>query len=96
MHNTYFVYIVTNRRNGTLYVGVTNSLERRIWQHKQGTTPGFTSKYGLGSLVYFESFIDIENAIAREKQLKAGSRAKKIALIERENAAWNDLSAGWY
>jgi putative endonuclease len=77
---TYWVYILANRRNGTLYVGVTNSLERRIWEHKNKTADGFTSKYGVDRLVYFEDFRDIENAIAREKQLKSGSRAKKIAV----------------
>jgi putative endonuclease len=94
--STYFVYIITNRRNGTLYVGVTNSLERRIWQHQHKVFSGFSAKYGLGRLVYIESFRDIRNAIAREKQLKGGSRAKKISLIERENPEWRDLSAGWY
>ena len=96
MGNTYYVYIITNRRNGTLYTGVTNSLERRIWQHKTKALPGFSAQYGLGRLVYLESFRDIHNAIAREKQIKAGSRAKKLALIEKDNLAWADLSAGWY
>jgi putative endonuclease len=92
----YYVYILTNRRNGTLYTGITNSLERRVWQHQNKTAPGFTAKYGLGRLVYFEQFIDVSNAIAREKQIKAGSRAKKVAFIEKENPEWKDLSAGWY
>jgi putative endonuclease len=93
---SYFVYILASRRNGTLHVGVTNSLERRVWQHQQKVNVGFTAKYGVCRLVYFERFLDPINAIAREKQLKAGSRAKKIALIERENPEWRDLSAGWY
>ena len=96
MGNTYYVYIITNRRNGTLYTGVTNSLERRIWQHKNKVFPGFSAKYDLHLLVYSESFRDITNAIAREKQIKAGSRAKKLELIERDNPEWKDLSAGWF
>lgn len=94
--NTYYVYIITNRRNGTLYTGVTNSLQRRIWQYKNKVFPGFSAKYDLHQLVYFESFRDITNAIAREKQIKAGSRAKKLELIERENPEWKDLSADWF
>jgi putative endonuclease len=90
------VYIVTNQRNGTIYTGVPNDLKRRVWQHKNKALPGFTAQYGLGRLVYFEAFRDVSNAIAREKQIKAGSRTKKIALIERENAQWNDLSADWF
>ena len=96
MGNTYWVYLLASKQNGTLYVGVTNSLERRVWQHKNGVTDGFTKQYGVNTLVYFEDFRDITNAIAREKQLKAGSRAKKIALIEKENPEWLDLSAGWF
>ncbi|HLP26842.1 MAG TPA: GIY-YIG nuclease family protein [Acidobacteriota bacterium] len=96
MGNTYYVYIITNRRNGTLYTGVTNSLERRIWQHRTKALPGFSAEYGLSRLVYFETFRDIHNAIAREKQIKAGSRAKKLALIEKENPTWADLSASWF
>jgi putative endonuclease len=94
--NTYWVYILSSGKNGTLYVGVTNSLQRRIWQHKQTTAEGFTKHYGVEQLVYFEDFRDVTNAIAREKQIKAGSRAKKIALIERENPEWRDLSEGWF
>ena len=94
--NTYFVFIMTNWRNGTLYTGVTNSLERRVWQHKNKVLEGFTKRYALNRLVWFESFRDIENAIAREKQIKAGSRAKKVAQIEAMNPDWNDLSTGWY
>lgn len=93
---SYYVYIVTNKRNGTLYTGVTNDLKRRAWQHKNKALPGFTSQYGLGSLVWFETYRDISAAIDREKQIKAGSRAKKILLIETNNASWADLSADWY
>jgi predicted GIY-YIG superfamily endonuclease len=92
----YHVYILASRRNGTLYVGVTSDLKARIWQHKNKTAPGFSSEHGVGTLVYFEELRDIDCAIAREKQLKGGSRAKKIALIERENNRWEDLSADWF
>jgi putative endonuclease len=92
----YYVYIVTNRRNGTLYTGVTNDLKRRVWQHKSKAFTGFTAQYGLGTLVYFETFRDITAAINREKQIKAGSRVKKVNLIERDNPEWEDLSTGWY
>ncbi len=95
-HRTYWVYILASGKNGTLYIGVTNSLERRTWQHQHKTADCFTKRYGVDQLVYFEDFRDITNAIAREKQLKAGSRAKKIALIERDNPEWRDLSAGWF
>ena len=96
MRNNYYVYFVTNRRNGTLYVGVTNNLKRRVWQHKTKALSGFTAQYGLGLLVYFETFHDVTEAIGREKQIKAGPRAKKNALIERENPQWNDLSHAWF
>ena len=92
----YYVYLLASRRNGTLYTGITSSLERRVWQHRHGSTAGFTSRYGVNRLVWFEEFRDIRNAIAREKQIKAGSRAKKIALIEKENPDWRDLSEGWF
>lgn len=96
MRGNYYVYIVTNRRNGTLYTGVTNDLKRRVWEHKNKAFPGFTAQYGLGLLAYFETFRDISAAIAREKQIKAGSRTKKIVLIERENPQWTDLSTDWF
>ncbi len=92
INKTYWVYILASRKNGTLYIGVTNSLERRAWQHKNKATAGFTACYAVDRLVYYEDFRDVTDAIAREKQLKAGSRAKKIALIEKENPEWNDLS----
>jgi putative endonuclease len=95
-HNTYWVYILASRKNGTLYIGVTNSLQTRIWQHKQKTDDGFTKQYAIDRLVYFEDFRDVTNAITREKQLKSGDRAKKIILIERENPQWLDLSKGWF
>lgn len=88
----YFVYILTNKRNGTLYVGVTNNLTRRIHEHKHKSVEGFTSKYALSRLVYYEMFGDIRLAIAREKQLKGWLRIRKLALIESKNSAWNDLA----
>jgi len=92
----YHVYIVTNQRNGTLYTGVTSDLRTRVWQHKNKALPGFTAQYGLNLLVYFEEYRDITRAIDREKQIKAGSRKKKLQLIERENSAWADLAADWF
>jgi len=89
-HN-YYIYILTNHTNTVLYTGVTNDLSRRIYEHKNKLTKGFTSKYNTNKLVYFEHFSNINNAIAREKQIKAGSRKKKIDLIEKENRQWLDL-----
>ena len=85
------VYILTNRRNGTLYTGVTSDLVRRVWEHKHDSTAGFSKKYGTHMLVYFELCDSMESAISREKQLKAGSRAKKLALIVAMNPGWDDL-----
>jgi len=93
---TYWVYIITNRPHGTLYIGVTNSLERRTWQHKTGACEGFTKRYELKHLVYFEEFRDIRNAIRRETELKGWLRRRKIALIEKTNPLWRDLAANWY
>jgi predicted GIY-YIG superfamily endonuclease len=85
------VYIVTNGRNGTLYVGVTADLPRRIFEHREGLLAGFSKKYGCKSLVWYEMHEIMIDAIAREKQIKAGSRAKKLALIENLNPEWADL-----
>jgi len=93
---TYWVYILASRRNGTLYIGVTNSLVRRVWQHKTGACGGFTAQYAVHKLVYLEDFRDVSNAIAREKQLKGWRRDRKIGLIEERNREWRDLSANWY
>jgi putative endonuclease len=90
----YYVYIVTNARR-TLYTGVTNDLERRVYQHKNKLASGFTSRYHIGRLVYYEVTSDVRAAIEREKQIKGWSRAKKIALIESMNPKWVDLSADW-
>ena len=86
-----FVYILTNKQNGTLYVGVTSDLVRRVWEHKNRVVEGFTKRYGLDKLVYYEAFEDIENAILREKQLKGKSRQKKLDLITEFNPCWIDL-----
>ena len=87
----YFVYIMTNK-SGTLYTGVTNNLERRIYEHKHHLVKGFTNKYNIDKLVYFEETNDINAAISREKQIKGWLRKKKIALIESMNPDWKDLS----
>ena len=88
------IYILSNKKNGTLYVGVTSDLVKRIWQHKNNVASGFASKYKCKSLVYYELYDDIENAILREKKIKGGSRKKKIDLIEGLNPNWNDLYKG--
>ena len=95
-HRNYWVYILTNKPHGTLYIGVTNSLERRTWQHKVGSTEGFTRRYGLNRMVHIENFRGAANAIAREKELKGWLRSKKIALIQAANPLWKDLAEGWY
>jgi putative endonuclease len=92
---TYFVYILSNRSK-TLYTGVTNSLIRRVRQHKSGTGSDFAAKYKLDRLVYFERFEDIRNAIERERRIKGWLRIKKIALIVSVNPEWKDLSQEWY
>jgi putative endonuclease len=94
-HN-YYVYIMTNKNNTVLYTGVCNDLMTRVLEHKNKVNhKSFTAKYNVNKLVFFEYFQDINYAIAREKQIKAGSRAKKIVLIEKENKKWKDLSAEW-
>ncbi len=89
----YWVYIMTNAGNNVLYTGVTNDLQRRVSQHKMGLGSAFTSRYKVHKLVFCERFVRITDAIAAEKRIKAGSRAKKIKLIEEHNPEWNDLSA---
>ena len=88
------IYILASHIRGTLYVGVTSNLIQRIWQHKNNLALGFTQKYGVHTLVYFEMHATMVNAISREKQLKAGSRAKKVALIKELNPTWSDLYPG--
>jgi len=85
------IYIMTNRRNGTLYTGVTSDLVRRVYQHKTSHYGGFTDKYNCKSLVYYELYEEMEHAITREKELKSGSRAKKLDLINCKNPSWKDL-----
>jgi putative endonuclease len=86
-----FVYILFSEKNGTLYTGVTSNLVKRVYEHKQKLVDGFTKKYNVDKLGYFEIYESIEQAIEREKQIKAGSRKKKIDLIEKENPSWKDL-----
>lgn len=93
--NAYFIYIIANIIRSTLYIGVTNNLERRMYEHKQGIFEGFSKKYNLRHLMYFEEFSDIHEAIAREKQLKKWKRAWKNKLIEGFNPKWEDLSEKW-
>jgi len=90
----FYVYIMTNESK-TLYVGVTNNLQRRVYEHKNKMIQGFTSKYNITKVVYFEVFNDIESSIKREKQIKGWLRKKKIDLIESMNPDWNDLSEEW-
>jgi len=91
---TYYVYIVASRSR-TLYTGVTNNLERRVIEHRRKLVPGFTARYNINRLVYYEAGGNIESMIAREKQIKGWGRMKKIALIESVNRDWKDLSDGW-
>jgi putative endonuclease len=90
----YYVYIMTNKSR-TLYAGVTNDLERRVYEHKQKLVPGFTSKYNINFLVWYDTFANVEEAIQCEKRIKGWLRAKKIALVESKNPTWHDLSDGW-
>jgi len=94
MGKQYFIYIMTNKNNKVLYTGVTNDLKGRVYEHKEKLVDGFTKKYNVMKLVYDEVFEDPENAILREKQIKAGSRQKKLNLINTINKEWNDLYDG--
>jgi len=97
MIKTGYVYLISNKYNTVLYTGVTSNLVQRIWQHKTGCHPqSFSCRYKLNKLVYFEVIEDIGAAIAREKQIKAGSRKAKERLINKENPTWSDLSRDWY
>lgn len=96
MAKSYYVYIMTNKYNTVLYTGVTNDLERRIFQHKTKAIKGFTSKYNCTKLVYYAETDDISVAITEEKRIKGGSRKKKIALIELMNPDWEDLAGEWF
>ena len=90
----YYVYILASKRNGTLYIGVTNDIVRRVYEHKNDLIEGFTKKYSVHRLVYFEETSDIESAILREKRLKKWNRKWKLELIEKENPNWEDLYDG--
>jgi putative endonuclease len=91
---TYFVYILASRKNGTLYVGVTRDMARRAMEHRESMVAGFTRRYGVKHLVWYEEHGEIGDAIAREKQIKGWNRAWKIRLIERQNSGWDDLAEG--
>ncbi|MCX5877650.1 MAG: GIY-YIG nuclease family protein [Deltaproteobacteria bacterium] len=91
MSKQFYVYILASKRNGTLYVGVTSDLVKRVWEHKNNLVKGFTEKYGVDKLAYYEEHIDAENAILREKQIKKWNRSWKLRLIEEKNPEWNDL-----
>jgi len=92
--NSYYIYILASKRNGTLYIGVTSDLIKRIYEHKNNLADGFTKKYNVHDLVYFEQTTDIESAIQREKQLKTWKRNWKLQLIEVANPDWKDLYPG--
>lgn len=88
---TYWVYILASVRNGTLYVGVTNNLARRVWEHREGLVDGFTKRYGVKLLIFYESYPDVRDAIQREKNIKKWPRSWKLDLIEAANPDWRDL-----
>ncbi len=92
MDKQYYIYIITNKSNRVLYTGVTNDLKKRVYEHKNKLVKGFTSRYNVGKLVFYDACEDIESAILREKQIKGWLRRKKIALIESMNPEWRDLS----
>ena len=87
----YFVYVLSSRKHGTLYIGVTSNMLRRVWEHKRGCVPGFTRRYGVNHLVYYEAYESPEAAICREKAMKKWKREWKISLIEKHNPEWVDL-----
>ncbi|MBD3224041.1 MAG: GIY-YIG nuclease family protein [Caldithrix sp.] len=91
MHKYFLVYILASRKNGTLYIGMTDDLVRRVYEHKNNLIEGFTKRYNVHNLVYYETYFDSYNAIVREKRLKKWKRAWKIALIETDNPEWDDL-----
>jgi len=91
MNKQYYIYIMTNKNHTVLYIGVTNNLKRRVYEHKEKLINGFTTKCNINKLVYYEVYEDISNAISREKQIKSGSRQKKINLINNINKEWKDL-----
>ena len=92
----YYVYCLTNEYNNVMYIGMTNNLVRRVFEHKTKQVPGFTEKYNVGKLVYFEETLDVDMAIAREKEIKKWRRQKKNVLVAAVNSEWKDLSEGWF
>ncbi|HEX4535015.1 MAG TPA: GIY-YIG nuclease family protein [Rhizomicrobium sp.] len=95
MSKTYYVYILASKRNGTLYIGMTNDIVRRVWEHREGLVEGFTKKHSVKRLVYFEMFEDVHAAIHRETRLKKYKREWKLNLIQEKNVEWRDLAAEW-
>ena len=95
MLKNYYVYVLASKRNGTLYIGVTNNLERRVYEHRNHLVKGFTEEYNVSTLVYFEQTNNIASALQREKQLKKWNRKWKLDLIESTNPEWKDLSKNW-
>ena len=96
MTDTFYIYLMTNKNNTVIYTGMTNDIQRRTWEHKFEKGSKFTNKYNCHKLVYFEALDTAEEALEREQQIKAGSRAKKELLINKENPDWKDLSEGWF
>ena len=96
MGRIYYIYIITNKRHTVLYTGITSNLQWRVYEHKRKLVKGFTSKYNVNKLVYYEEYEYVEDTIRREKQIKRWRRSKKIWLINRMNPEWNDLSLEWY
>ena len=94
MRRTYYTYIMTNK-SGTLYIGVTNDIERRVWEHRFGDGQGFTKRYKVDRLLYYEDYGDVTEAIDREKQLKGWRRSRKVALVTEGNPHWEDLASDW-
>ncbi|MBO5883407.1 MAG: GIY-YIG nuclease family protein [Clostridia bacterium] len=92
----YYVYILVNKNNTVMYIGVTNDLKRRLYEHKSDQIKGFTNKYQVHKLVYFEEYSEVNQAIAREKQLKCWVRSKKNQLVEKKNPNWNDWGENWF
>lgn len=95
MQKTYYVYILASKKRGTLYIGVTNDLRKRVYEHKNRLVNGFTKRYNIHMLVYYKQTINIESTLQREKQLKKWYRAWKIELIEKQNPEWDDLYGDW-
>jgi putative endonuclease len=92
----YYVYLLTNKNDKVMYIGITGNLKKRVFEHKTKTVPGFTAKYNVNKLVYFEETHDVQAAIAREKELKKWRREKKNNLVVADNPDWKDLSDGWF